>query len=63
MELSNGDIMWNDFSDVELIDLCHTYGIEEELVVLGNNLINREEIEKRLTAVEYDLSFNEPVTI
>jgi hypothetical protein len=63
MELSNGDIMWSDFNDVELIDLCHTYGIEEELVVLGSNLINREEIEKRLTAVEYDLSFNEPVTV
>jgi hypothetical protein len=55
--------MWSDFNDVELIDLCHTYGIEEELVVLGSNLINREEIEKSLTAVEYDLSFNEPVTV
>lgn len=55
--------MWNDFSDVELMDLCRAYCIHGELVVLGNNLINREEIEKRLTAVEYDLSFNEPVTV
>ena len=55
--------MWSDFSDVELIDLCHTYGIEQELVVLGSNLINREEIEKRLTAVEYDFWLNKPVTV
>lgn len=49
--------MWNDFSDIELMDLCRAYCIHGELVVLGNNLINREEIEKRLTAIEHNLAF------
>jgi len=57
MELRNGDIMWNDFSDVELMDLCRAYCIHGEMVVLGNNLINREEIEQRLTAIEHNLAF------
>lgn len=49
--------MWNDFSDAELIQLAKDYGIDEEAVVIGGRLFNREEIEKSLTLLEYDLSF------
>lgn len=49
--------MWSDFSDVEIIDLAFDYGIEEEVVSIGGRLFNREEVEARLTAVEYDLAF------
>ena len=50
--------MWNDFTDLELYNLCFEYGIEAECVMLGNRLINREEVESVLTAFEHDLAFN-----
>ena len=51
--------MWNDFSDAEIIDLATQYGIEEEMVVIGGLLFNREEVESRLTEVEYENAFGE----
>ena len=50
--------MWNDYDDFEIISLATLYGLEEELVVIGERLFNREEIENRLTEVEHDLAFN-----
>lgn len=50
--------MWDDLNDVDLYNLCFTYGIESECVMLGYRLINREEVEAVLTAFEYDLAFN-----
>lgn len=52
--------MWSDFSDVELVQLAKDYGIEEEAVVIGGRLFNREEIEDSLTKLEYDLAFDRP---
>ena len=49
--------MWDSFSDLELYNLCLSYGIEAECVMLGNRLINREEVEQVLTAFEHDLAF------
>jgi hypothetical protein len=54
--------MWEDFSDFELAELAGNYGIEEELVFSGDlSLANRSEIESRLTAIEYDMAFQEEV--
>jgi hypothetical protein len=54
--------MWEDFSDFELADLAGKYGIEDELVFAGDlSLANRSEIESRLTAIEYDMAFQEEV--
>jgi hypothetical protein len=49
--------MWDEFTDNELYNLCFNYGIESECVMLGNRLINREEVEAVLTAFEYDLAY------
>ena len=51
--------MWNDFTDVELYNLCLGYGIEAECVMLGNRLINRQEVESVLTQFERELAFGE----
>jgi hypothetical protein len=54
--------MWKDFTDFELAQLAGNYGIEEELVFAGDlSLANRSEIESRLTAIEYDMAFQEEV--
>jgi hypothetical protein len=54
--------MWEDFSDFELADLAGKYGIEDELIFAGDlSLANRSEIESRLTAIEYDMAFQEEV--
>jgi hypothetical protein len=58
MELKSEDYMWDEFTDNELYNLCFGYGIESECVMLGNRLINREEVEAVLTAFEHDLAFN-----
>jgi hypothetical protein len=50
--------MWDSFTDNDLYNLCFSYGIEAECVMLGSRLINREEVEAVLTAFEYDLAFN-----
>jgi hypothetical protein len=49
--------MWIDFSDVELTQLCHGYGIEEECVfsqIMPAQLSNRLQIEQHLTRIELD---------
>ena len=52
--------MWNDFSDFELAELAGTYGIEDELVFAGDlSLANRNEIESRLTEIEYAIAFDQ----
>jgi len=49
--------MWSDFNDYELAKLCHTYGIEEELVFNDNlTLANRDQVEKLLTDFEMDIA-------
>jgi hypothetical protein len=49
--------MWIDFNDYELAKLCHTYGIEEELVWADNlTLANRDQVEKLLTDFEMDIA-------
>lgn len=54
--------MWDDFTDFELAELAGTYGLEEELMFSGDlTLVNRTDIEKLLTATEYDLAFQEEV--
>jgi len=54
--------MWEDFSDFDLAELAGKYGIEDELVFAGDlSLANRSEIESRLTAIEYDMAFQEEV--
>jgi hypothetical protein len=57
MNLKSEVTMWDEFTDNELYNLCFNYGIESECVVLGNRLINREEVEAVLTAFEYDLAY------
>jgi len=49
--------MWDGFTDNELINLAVEYGIQDQLVVIGGRLFNREEVEAHLTEVEYDLAF------
>jgi len=54
--------MWEDFIDFDLAELAGKYGIEDELVFAGDlSLANRSEIESRLTAIEYDMAFQEEV--
>ncbi len=54
--------MWEDFSDFDLAELAGKYCIEDELVFAGDlSLANRSEIESRLTAIEYDMAFQEEV--
>jgi len=49
--------MWSDFNDYELVKLCYTYGIEEELVFADNlTLANRDQVEKLLTDFEMDIA-------
>lgn len=52
--------MWNDFSDFELAELAGKYGLEDSLVFAGDlSLVNRDEIEKLLTEVEWDFAFSQ----
>ena len=49
--------MWADFNDYELAKLCHTYGMEHELVWSNDlTLANRDFIETLLTDFEFDLA-------
>jgi len=57
MELIMEVVMWDGFTDNELINLAVEYGIQDQLVVIGGRLFNREEVEAHLTEVEYDLAF------
>lgn len=49
--------MWDEFTDVELYNLCFEYGIESECIMLGQRLINRPEVEAIVTQYEYDLAY------
>lgn len=49
--------MWDGFTDNEIINLAVEYGIQDQLVVIGGRLFNREEVEVQLTAIEHDLAF------
>ena len=50
--------MWDDFSDYELAELASAYGLEDSLVFANDlSLANRPEVEKLLTAAEYEIAF------
>lgn len=50
--------MWDDFSDYELAELAGAYGLEDSLVFANDlSLANRPEVEKLLTAAEYEIAF------
>jgi len=49
--------MWDSFTDNELINLTVEYGLQDQLVVIGGRLFNREEVESCLTAFEHDMAF------
>lgn len=52
--------MWSEYSDFELAQLAGNYGLEDSLIFSDRlTLVNREEIESLLTAVEYDMAFGE----
>jgi len=51
------NIMWDSFTDNELINLAVEYGLQDQLVVIGGRLFNREEVESCLTAFEHDMAF------
>lgn len=57
MKIEN--LMWTDFTDSELVDICYDYGIEQEcLIDFGRKrLLNREQVEIVLTNFEHDLAF------
>lgn len=54
--------MWKDFSDFEIAELAFQYGLGDNLELRFNErfvLMNREEIEKMLTAAEMSAVFGE----
>ena len=50
-------MMWDSFTDIELIRLAVDYGLQDQVVVIGGRLFNREEVEACLTSYEHDLAF------
>jgi hypothetical protein len=52
-------IMWVDFTDSELVDICFDYGIEQECEIDFENklLKNRNNVEIVLTKFEQELAF------
>lgn len=52
--------MWKDFSDWQLAEIAAQYHLQDELDFdLDLNLVNREHIEKLLTATEFEMAFGE----
>jgi hypothetical protein len=54
--------MWKGFSDFEIAELAFQYGLGDNLELRFNErfmLMNREEIEELLTAVEMSAAFGE----
>lgn len=49
--------MWADFSDIDLIRLAYDYCLDNILDRSGNELLNREEVERVLTDYEYTHCF------
>lgn len=46
--------MWNDFDDLELVRIAYDYCLDDILQVENRKLVNREEVERKLTRYEYD---------
>ena len=54
--------MWKDFSDFEIAELAFQYGLGDNLELRFNErfqLVNRDQIEEMLTAVEMSTAFGD----
>lgn len=54
--------MWKDFSDFEIAELAFQYGLGDNLELRFNErfqLVNRDQIEEMLTAVEMSAAFGD----